>query len=139
MSYREVSEIRDGMRIDWDMPITMNDGIVTAVPHFPRQQVLQILKGAKPQKPPPVRRRRSSMQFQHRFGTRTKHSDVVALVVTVEGDGRAGAAGENVGDAAHAVNGGLRVARGDEKVHGANPRRHSSPRFPAERGSEDTT
>ena len=28
MSYREVSEIRDGMRIDWDMPITMDDGIV---------------------------------------------------------------------------------------------------------------
>ena len=25
MSYREVSEIRDGMRIDWDMPITMDD------------------------------------------------------------------------------------------------------------------
>src|SRR3954466_13235573 len=24
MSYREVSEIRDGMRIDWDMPITMD-------------------------------------------------------------------------------------------------------------------
>jgi predicted acyl esterase len=28
MSYREVSEIRDGMRIDWDMPIRMDDGIV---------------------------------------------------------------------------------------------------------------
>jgi predicted acyl esterase len=28
MSYREVSEIRDGMRIDWDMPITMDDGTV---------------------------------------------------------------------------------------------------------------
>jgi predicted acyl esterase len=28
MDYREKSEIRDGMRIDWDMPITMNDGIV---------------------------------------------------------------------------------------------------------------
>jgi predicted acyl esterase len=28
MSYREKSEIRDGMRIDWDMPITMDDGIV---------------------------------------------------------------------------------------------------------------
>jgi predicted acyl esterase len=28
MSYREVSEIRDGMRIDWDMPIKMDDGIV---------------------------------------------------------------------------------------------------------------
>jgi putative CocE/NonD family hydrolase len=28
MSYREVSEVRDGMRIDWDMPITMNDGLV---------------------------------------------------------------------------------------------------------------
>ena len=28
MSYREVSEIRDGMRIDWDMPIKMNDGLV---------------------------------------------------------------------------------------------------------------
>ena len=28
MSYREVSEIRDGMRIDWDMPIEMEDGIV---------------------------------------------------------------------------------------------------------------
>src|SRR5215475_15952881 len=28
MSYREVSEIRDGMRIDWDMPITMDDGLV---------------------------------------------------------------------------------------------------------------
>ena len=28
MSYREVSEIRDGMQIDWDMPITMDDGLV---------------------------------------------------------------------------------------------------------------
>ena len=28
MTYREVSEIRDGMRIDWDMPITMDDGTV---------------------------------------------------------------------------------------------------------------
>src|SRR5256714_14325269 len=28
MSYREVSEIRDGMRIDWDMPIKTDDGIV---------------------------------------------------------------------------------------------------------------
>ena len=28
MDYREMSEIRDGMRIDWDMPITMDDGIV---------------------------------------------------------------------------------------------------------------
>lgn len=28
MRYREVSEIRDGMRIDWDMPIPMDDGIV---------------------------------------------------------------------------------------------------------------
>ena len=28
MSYREVSEIRDGMRIDWDMPIEMEDGVV---------------------------------------------------------------------------------------------------------------
>ncbi len=28
MGYREVSEIRDGMRIDWDVPITMEDGIV---------------------------------------------------------------------------------------------------------------
>jgi hypothetical protein len=30
MSYREVSEIRDGMRIDWDMPIEMDDGFVSA-------------------------------------------------------------------------------------------------------------
>jgi len=28
MSYREVSEFRDGMRIDWDLPIEMDDGIV---------------------------------------------------------------------------------------------------------------
>ena len=28
MSYREVSEIRDGMRIDWDTPIKMDDGLV---------------------------------------------------------------------------------------------------------------
>ncbi len=28
MDYREKSEIRDGMRIDWDMPITMDDGTV---------------------------------------------------------------------------------------------------------------
>jgi predicted acyl esterase len=28
MDYRERSEIRDGMRIDWDMPIRMEDGIV---------------------------------------------------------------------------------------------------------------
>ena len=27
MDYREISEIRDGMRIDWDMPITMDDGV----------------------------------------------------------------------------------------------------------------
>jgi predicted acyl esterase len=28
LDYREISEVRDGMRIDWDMPITMEDGIV---------------------------------------------------------------------------------------------------------------
>jgi predicted acyl esterase len=28
MEYREKSEIRDGMRIDWDMPIKMDDGLV---------------------------------------------------------------------------------------------------------------
>ncbi|MEP9380259.1 CocE/NonD family hydrolase [Aquabacter sp. CN5-332] len=28
MRYREKSDIRDGMRIDWDMPITMDDGVV---------------------------------------------------------------------------------------------------------------
>ncbi len=28
MRYREVSDVRDGMRIDWDMPITMDDGLV---------------------------------------------------------------------------------------------------------------
>ena len=28
MGYREVSEIRDGMRIDWDAPIVMDDGVV---------------------------------------------------------------------------------------------------------------
>src|SRR5262245_49913612 len=28
MDYREKSEIRDGMRIDWDMPIKMDDGLV---------------------------------------------------------------------------------------------------------------
>ena len=28
MSYREVSEVRDGMCIDWDMPIEMDDGVV---------------------------------------------------------------------------------------------------------------
>ena len=28
MSYREVSEVRDGMQINWDMPITMDDGVV---------------------------------------------------------------------------------------------------------------
>jgi uncharacterized protein len=28
MRYREVSEIRDGMKIDWDVPIQMDDGLV---------------------------------------------------------------------------------------------------------------
>ncbi|MEY2661451.1 MAG: hypothetical protein RLZZ123_2623 [Pseudomonadota bacterium] len=28
MDYREISEVRDGMRIDWDMPIKMDDGVV---------------------------------------------------------------------------------------------------------------
>ncbi len=28
MDYREKSELRDGMRIDWDMPIKMDDGVV---------------------------------------------------------------------------------------------------------------
>ena len=28
MSYREVTEIRDGMQIDWDMPIKMDDGLM---------------------------------------------------------------------------------------------------------------
>jgi predicted acyl esterase len=28
MSYREVSEVRDGMHIDWDVPIKMEDGVV---------------------------------------------------------------------------------------------------------------
>ena len=28
MSYREISEIRDGMKIEWDVPIRMDDGLV---------------------------------------------------------------------------------------------------------------
>ena len=28
MDYREISDIRNGMRIDWDMPIKMDDGLV---------------------------------------------------------------------------------------------------------------
>ena len=28
MDYREKCEIRDGMRIEWDMPIEMDDGLV---------------------------------------------------------------------------------------------------------------
>ena len=28
MDYREVSEVRDGMRIDWDVPVAMEDGVV---------------------------------------------------------------------------------------------------------------
>ena len=28
MSYREVSEVRDGMHIDWDVPIALADGLV---------------------------------------------------------------------------------------------------------------
>lgn len=28
MSYREISEIREGMKIEWDVPITMDDGLV---------------------------------------------------------------------------------------------------------------
>ena len=42
MSYREVSEIRDGMRIDWDMPIKMDDGLVAALRHLPAGQAGQI-------------------------------------------------------------------------------------------------
>jgi predicted acyl esterase len=34
MDYREVSEIRDGMRIDWDVPITMDDGLVVRADVF---------------------------------------------------------------------------------------------------------
>jgi uncharacterized protein len=41
MSYREVSEVRDGMRIDWDVPITMDDGLVV------RADVFQPIKGGK--------------------------------------------------------------------------------------------
>ena len=38
MSYREVSEVRDGMRIDWDMPIEMDDGARAALRRFPADQ-----------------------------------------------------------------------------------------------------
>ena len=34
MSYREVSEVRDGMRIDWDMPIELDDGLVVRADIF---------------------------------------------------------------------------------------------------------
>src|SRR5215470_4102966 len=34
MSYREKSEIRDGMRIDWDVPISMDDGLVVRADVF---------------------------------------------------------------------------------------------------------
>ena len=38
MSYREVSEIRDGMQIDWDMPIEMDDGLVLRCGHLSPDQ-----------------------------------------------------------------------------------------------------
>jgi predicted acyl esterase len=34
MSYREVSEVRDGMQIDWDIPIEMDDGLVVRADVF---------------------------------------------------------------------------------------------------------
>ena len=34
MSYREISESRDGMKIDWDVPITMDDGLVLRADMF---------------------------------------------------------------------------------------------------------
>jgi predicted acyl esterase len=34
MSYREVSEIRDGMQIDWDVPIEMDDGLIVRADIF---------------------------------------------------------------------------------------------------------
>src|SRR5436305_5111391 len=45
--------------------------------------------------------------------------DVMAALMRFEGDGGAGAAGEDVGDAAHLVDERQRVAGGDEEVHGA--------------------
>src|SRR5256885_3933730 len=49
------------------------------------------------------------------FGVRRQQGDVVTLAVGVQRDGRAGAAGEDVGEAAHAVDEYLRVAGRSEE------------------------
>jgi len=44
MSYREVSEIRDDMRIDWDVPIAIEDGLVLRADVFrPNRQAHLLL------------------------------------------------------------------------------------------------
>ena len=48
MSYREVSEVRDGMRIDWDMPITMDDGLGAALRRVPADQERPLPGAAQP-------------------------------------------------------------------------------------------
>jgi len=35
-SHQQRTEIRDGMRIDWDVPITMDDGLVLRADVFAR-------------------------------------------------------------------------------------------------------
>ena len=37
MNYRGVSEVRNGMRIDWDIPIEMDDGLVLRADIFVRR------------------------------------------------------------------------------------------------------
>src|SRR5438874_982597 len=51
----------------------------------------------------------------------------MSALASVQGDRRASAAGEDIGQAANAVDGGLRVAGGHEDAHGEPPRDHCIP------------
>src|SRR5207302_4031340 len=97
----------------------VDHGVEAAGPDVPFHELMEVVEGGIAVDLPAFRQPGSvGPEGGDRVRPGSEQDDAVAAGVGVEGDGGPGAAGEDVGQAAHAVDGGERVAGGDEEVHG---------------------
>ena len=94
---------------------TMDDGVRLPLGDVAGHQVVQILERAVRETLPA---RGIEMAMLDHIGLRGRQDYMMPAAIRLERNGRAGASGENIRDAADAIDRDLRIARGDEDAHG---------------------